>query len=274
MDELNQPIETAEQKYERMYGTNTAQPVVTDTNTAQAPPPVVQQVVATLPPELTQTIQSLRQELSELKSRPTEAELQRRQAEEAAAKVAWTKKIQEGDYAGAQQVIVDNAKAALRDELKRELQTEIQAARQGAYQDALTAGEVQREMDKFTSEMRVQNPDLVQFERYLQAPVAERMQLAQQAGRVQTPAQFLSEYKEAVKQEVTNLRNLGLQFRAAGKEEALTRSREVLTSQPLNPQRLNIQDPGKTSQTEQQGESTEDYFARRRADEARRRGLV
>lgn len=258
-DEVNSQVvdsqlqETEAQKYERLYGTAQA------TSTAQVQHP--QQVVATVPPELLQTLQAMQAELAALKPKEKEPTAE----EKAAQQLAWVEKIRAGDFAGAQAVMAA--------EIRKSLQPELEQVRQGAYNDALQANQLQNEMNIYLSDVRVKNPDLVQFERYLQAPVAERIEAARRSNRVNTPQDFIREYKSAVDAEVTELRKLGLQFRAAGKDEALTRSREVVSSSTLQPQQIN---QGQITNGTQQAqvETEQDYFARRKADEMRRRGLA
>lgn len=240
---LAQPGETPEQTYSRLYGG--AQTVT---------PPQ-----ATIPPEMVQAIQGMATELAALKSQrqaavtPTDT-----------ANAPWVEKIRVGDFAGAE--------AVLTEQIAARLTPKIEEARSRAYQDALSASQVNNEMDRYLVEVRGKNPDLVHFERYLQAPVAERVDLAKRAGKIQSTGDFLREYRAAVDAEVATIRNASLQLRGAGKEEALVRNREVVSSQTLTPQQLQIQQAASDNQP--QVESTDDYFARRKADEARRRGLL
>jgi hypothetical protein len=254
--QIANPAETEEQKYQRLYGAPQG------TSTQAAP----QTVVATLPPEVTYTLSNINNRLAAMEERqsapppkpqPTQAEVEAQQME-------WVQKIRDQDFKGAQEVIVR--------ETRRGMEQDLNNVRQAAYQDALTASQLHMEMDRYTNEVRVKNPDLAQFERYLQAPVAERVEVARRTGKVNNPQDFVREYKAAVDAEVANLRNLGFQFRAAGKDEALTRSREVVSSTPLSPQQLQSPQAG-TSDGQPQVETQDDYFARRRADESRRRGL-
>lgn len=243
--------ETEAEKYQRLYGN-------TGTNTQAAPPPTV---VAQFPPELLQTLQSMQAQIEALQPKPKEPTAEER----AAQKAAWVAKFREGDFSTGQELLTA--------EIRNSLQPELERVRQSAYQDAMQASQMQLEMDRYLNDIRVKNPDLVQFERYLQAPVAERIEKARREGRVQNQQQFITEYKSAVDAEVTQLRQLGLQFRAAGKDEALTRSREVISSSTLQPQQVTS-----NQITENDGqpkvETEQDYFARRRADEMRRRGLA
>ncbi len=239
--------ESPEQTYQRLYGT------VQSTGTTAT------SVVATIPTELTETLQALQAEIVSLKAQGSPAI-------PAASKLEWVEKIRQGDFDGAQ--------ASLVSAVQNGMAPRLESVRQQAYQDALAATQVNQEMERHLTKMRQENPDLIQFERYLQAPVAERVQLAQKAGRIRNPQDFVREYRDAVDGEVANLRNLGLQFRAAGKDEALTRNRQVISSSPLVPQQVqSTNQASQDSQNTSEGETTDSYFARRKADESRRRGL-
>lgn len=246
--------ETPDQKYQRLYG---VQVVATSTATS-----------GQTQPDITGTLQALQAEIASLKtSLATSTTQQTTTKPVAVSKLAWVEKIREGDFDGAQ--------ASLREALAADLQPQLDAAKAEAYTQAHTAAQVSVEVDRYLQSVRSANPDILPFERYLQGPVTERIQLAQQAGRIKGSQDFIREYKAAVDSEVANLRTLGLQFRAAGKDEALTRQSDVLRSTALNPQAVQSTQQGQTdSQSNQQGESTDDYFARRRASENRVHGRL
>jgi len=239
--------ETPEQRYQRLY----------------APPSPSTPAPVTLPPEFLTTLTALQQEVQALRQSAPQGSST---STPAPSNIEWVEKIRSGDFEGAQRAITQSVQAAI--------QPELQRVKQEAYNDATAANAVTTEINRYLQEVRQTNPDIVQFERYLNGPVTERIQLAQAARRINTPADFLREYKAAVADEVVNLRNLGLQFRAAGKDEALTRNSQVLSSTPMTPQQVsNTQVPQNNSQIPQ-GESNDDYFARRAADGMRRRGLA
>lgn len=250
---INQPVEpivqepqvneSPEQRYQRLYG---------------QPPPQT----STLPPEVLSTLQAMTAEIASLKQG-----MQVPVSAVTPSKLEWVEKIRSGDFEGAQASLAQSVQASLAPRLEE--------VRQQAYNDALSASQVTNEVNLYLQQIRSANPDIIQFERYLNGPVTERIQLAQQAGRIKAPTDFLREYKAAVDDEVKNLRNLGLQFRAAGKDDALTRQVDVRSSTPITPQQVQSNQQAQTaSQNNPQGESSDDYFTRRRADEARRRGLA
>jgi hypothetical protein len=243
-------LETPEQKYARLY-TNpaTPQPPVA----TPSPAPVAPMII---PQELTDTLQRLSQEVQELRqSRPASSPVPPVPA------VGWVEKIRQGDFEGAEQVLTANVRQSIEKEVKSK-----------AYEDALAATQVQLEIDRHIQKVRMENPEIARFERYLQAPVNSRVEAARAAGRIKSSEDFIREYKAAVDNEVTELRNLGLQYRADGKTEALTRTTQVMGAFTPAPQQVGEHAPG-IAPPSQQGESTQDYFARRQATTARLKGL-
>lgn len=260
--------ETREQLYARVYGPGTpVEPAV-----PAAPPAPVTPAVD---PQLAETLSNLQAELAALRAAQAPQQPQTPPAPVEVTpeqKLQWVEKIRQGDFAGAEASMRDSIAA----QIKREQLAEIERLRSQSYQDSLQAVQVQMDMREYLNETRRNNPDLVQFERYLNAPVAEAMNAAQAAGKIKTPQDFLREYKTAVTSTLEDFRKLSQAFRAAGKDEALVRERQVLSSQPLTPQQVqSIQAPQPGSQNPSgEGETMQDYFARRRADESRRRGLA
>jgi hypothetical protein len=180
------------------------------------------------------------------------------------------KKIQEGDFEAAQRSMAEY----VRSQVEVGLEPRLSNVRQEAYREATQGAQIQSAVDSYRQQLRAANPDLAPFERYMEPVIAERVQLAQQAGRITTPQDFIREFRAAADAEVSNLRTHVLATRGQGKDEAMLRSQQVLSSIPLTPQQVQSQQSQGTLPNNQQGESSDDYFTRRRMDEARRRGLA
>ncbi len=247
-------LETPEQKYARLY----SGPVQ---NGPPQPPP------APVPLAPTPAEAALASTLASLESK-FEAMAQRLQAPQPAPVapgpvvpvVGWVEKIRQGDFEGAEQTLIATVRKGIEGEVT-----------QKAYQDALAATQVQLEIDRHITKVRMENPDLARFERYLQAPVNSRVEAERAAGRIHSSEDFVRVYKEAVDKEVLELRNLGLQYRADGKQEALTRTQDVRGAFTPPPQQVG--DHSQSQPTQPPGESQDDYFARRNASAARLRNL-
>lgn len=240
--------ETKEKTYEKLYGQQTQ----TQQQTAQT---------MTLPPELTESlslIPQLAQEVTALKQKlsppPPEANPEE-----------WVEKIRTGDFKGARE--------SLFQEFKKTVDPELTSRSREAEGRALQAMQVQLQIDNYLNQVRSTNPDIVPYERYLKAPVDAAVQAEIQAGKIKNPDQYISAYRRAVDNEVEALRNLRLQERAGGKQEAMTRTREVLSATPLAPN----QTSNRTTETTKENASDEtpmDYITRRQQAHNRTRGLT
>lgn len=130
----------------------------------------------------------------------------------------------------------------------------------------------QREAETFTQQIRQQNPDVAPMEPFIGARVQVRLAEAQQRGLVQSPADYVKVYKEAVTQEVAAARNLFLSIRGQGAASATTRTQQVSAQPSLQPQAVSTpvasQQPGTP-----EIETPESYLAKRQARSAALRGL-
>jgi len=246
-------LETPEQKYARLYsGPTHSQPL-------QAPTPSQTPSVAapvSIPPEVTEPLLALRSELAELRNRvPVSPPIP------TVPKEGWVDKIRQGDFDGAEKVLTDSVRQSIVEEVKTR-----------AYQDSLAATQVQLAIDRHVEKVRRENPDLIRFERYLEAPVNARVEEARRNGRIRSSQEFVKEYTSAVDAEVNELRNMGLQYRADGKQEAMTRQTAVTQAFTPAPQQVGDH-TAPAPQLSQQGESNQDYFARRSAQSQRQHGL-
>jgi hypothetical protein len=248
------PQETPEQKYARLYSQQQQPAQVQQQAQVVQPDPN-----AALVAEIAQLKASFAQQLDEFK-----ASMPKPQATPApvVGDPGWVDLIRQGNFEGAEKALI----ARTRETLKQELQGQ-------AYQEALIATNIQLEIKDYTNKVRAENPDIIPLEPYLQAPINARVEAAKASGRIKSNEDFVREYKLAVDEEVKKLRNITLQYRADGKTEAQVRQQVVLGSLPLTPQATSIRGEGST-QTELQSETATDYFARRKADEARRHGMA
>lgn len=243
--------ETAEAKYERLYGqTNQEIKQIREALTSSNP---------------SEELKALRAELAGLR----ESVKPQAPVNVPPARPKWVEKLATSDYDGADAEIKSSVRAELAGDFKRQLD-EVRSA---AYQDALNATHVNLEIDRHVQKLRLENPELIPFEKYLQAPVAQRVEEAKAAGKVKSPADFIREYTSAIDGEVENLRNLGLVLRGQGRQEANTRNQQVIASTVVPPNPVqSLTSPGQSQPAAEV--PIEDYFAQRRADEARRKGMA
>jgi hypothetical protein len=247
-------------KYEQLYGNPLAnQPAPPETPVPVEPTPIPAPAppVAAPPDEFQATIKALQDKIAQLEGRipappppPTSP-----------PPVSFVDKLREGDFEGAEALLINKTREAVTAE-----------ATQKAFTEAVEAIRVQNEIESYVARLRAENPDVVPFERYLNAPVQARLEAAKNSGKVQSAADFVREYKAAVDAEVAELRKISQQYRAAGKSEAMVTKREVLSATTLQPQLVS---PERTGQQEEpQVETPQDYLAERLARLARMKGLA
>jgi len=242
-----------QEKYERLYG-----------QTQQQSSPVEQPVIttSTTPPSTDTTSVIL-------------AELQRLQSEVASVKTAvtpappkveeiqltpWFEQLRQGKFEDAEADLTRRIEAKIRSEV-------IQEATHKANENL----QVQVEIDRFLNDMRGKNPELVEMEYLLTAPVQSRIEQAQASKKINGPVDFLREYKEAVMAETNKLREITLKYRAQGQQQATTRQQDERNAATLPHQAVSSTNAESTP-----GEVADpnlDYFARRRAGESRLRNM-
>jgi len=237
--------ETAEQKYARLYEA---------TPPAPPAPPAPDPNAA-----LMESVQALRQEMAGLRQTvqtppPTPQVPQ-------TPTTQWFDHLRAGEWEKAEEDLINR----VRGKVLAEAET---AASTKAY-EAMT---VQLEVDRYLQDLRSKNPDIIPMEGYLHAPVQNRIESLKREGRIQSNADFIREYKSVVEDEVTKLRKITGQYRAAGTNEARTRQQEVSSSTPLQPQSVSSLQEG-SPQASPPDVSTESYFDRRKKIEALRRGM-
>jgi len=249
------------QKYDQLYGQEVQAPPAPVSEPAPAPPaPIVAPQVSAPDPEsenLKARIAQLEQQLARpLAPVPATPPLT---AEPVPA--TWEDLLLAGK--------LTEAKAAL---IKDVQKTIIEQNGPKIVQEAVEVSEAKGQISQFLVTLRTQNPDLAPMERYLLSPVNLRMEEAQKAGKITTPAQYAEHYIQAVNAEVDELRKLRQQLVGAGRDEALVRQKEVLSSTPIPPS------PSPTREAAPPVEGTPadpvaDYFAKRKQTAAALRRL-
>jgi hypothetical protein len=134
----------------------------------------------------------------------------------------------------------------------------------------------ENEIDRFTTDLRSQNPELVPMEKTIAVDAQERMAAARNAGLIKTTDDAIRIYKESVTEAVKSARKLYLLIRGEGKQEAQVRQREVLSSRPMTPQATDTNRPQATGQEAQEPpvETPAEYLEKRRAVDNWRKGLA
>jgi hypothetical protein len=130
------------------------------------------------------------------------------------------------------------------------------------------------DIDIFVRDLRASNQDIIDMEQFVTLDAQSRLGAAQAAGKIKTTEDAVREYKKAVLESTDAARKTAQKLRGSGKNEAMVRSREVLSASTLSPQQITQpvqnQGDGKTAEPE----SLESYFEKRKASESSRRGLA
>lgn len=142
-----------------------------------------------------------------------------------------------------------------------------------AVQKALALMQAERAVTEYNNEVRQKHADLLPMEEYIAMGANARIQEAQASGRIKSPADYVTVYKEAITAEIEKARKLTQSLQGAGAQRATTRVSEVVASQTLRPNPVNTQREQTQTPTEPQVESMSDYFAKRKQQHAVFSGL-
>jgi hypothetical protein len=256
--------------YEQYYGSTggtqttqeTAPPAESTAQVEQVEASVVPPA-ATLPPEIMQLMQQMSAELAEVKAKLTPAAPTVNT--EAEPEPGWIKLLREGR--------VSEAEDALADAVARKNQQKLVEDSTNQTREIMRA---ENEIDRFTTELRTANADLVPLEKLIAVDAQERMAAARAAGQIKTTDDAIRIYKTSVTEAVASARKLYQRVRGDGKEEAQVRQREVLSSRPITPQQpdLSRSQNSETTPQEPPTESPQEYLEKRRAIDNWRKGLA
>jgi hypothetical protein len=110
----------------------------------------------------------------------------------------------------------------------------------------------------------------VDMEPFIAMDAQQRLAALQQAGQIKSTGDAVQAYKKAVLDATESARKVAQKLRGSGKTEAMTRSREVLSAQTMNPQQVDSTRQPQTTDTEPlQGEdAARAYLEKRKSVEA------
>lgn len=204
-------------------------------------------------------IENLQAQITQLQPKPAPAPTPDPSASKAVME-EWMGFMANGDYVAAEEFLLDK----LGPKLQQRMQPQI-------VQQSVEATNAERDITNFVSSFEDANADLMPFKDYVVLGAERRLNIAQNEGKIKSTADFVREYKLAVTEEANTLRKQFQLSRAAGKEEALTTRREVLSATTLEPNGI----------TQQQGQpkagavasSPLDYIQQRRERMAGYQGM-
>lgn len=247
-------------RYQNLYGAP-PEPAAPPAAQPQATPPA-QPVQAT--PDLGGIVNSLVSEVTALKEQLAAAKGQQAPAAPAPVAVSpaeeadWLRYLAEGKKEQGEALLAAKVKSIVGDGLE-----------QAAVEKTLALIDAQ----SFANKVRTDNPDLLPMEQYITAAAQQRIMAAQAAGKIKTPGDYVTVYKDAVNTEIAAARQLILSFRGEGRQEGLTRQAQVLASPSLQPSQVDTQRQTAAVPTEEPVQTPSDYLAMRQANKARGQGL-
>lgn len=243
--------EDVQQKYDRLYNSGTQNQnqqgtTVVETNTSTQ---------ASVDPNAAMVTQLL-EKFNALEARLSTTNTQ---AAETIVTTPWFEQLRQGEFEGAE--------ADLTNRVQNKVANDVI---QKAVERATETMRVQMEIDRYLNDLRGQNPDIAPMERYLRPHVEYR--LSQEVSKIKTSQDYIEAYKKAVDAEVTELRKVTGQYRAAGKNEANTRNQQVVNASTLTPQQVALQ-ASQSSQESNPQVTTGDYLNARLAKAQAIRGM-
>lgn len=140
--------------------------------------------------------------------------------------------------------------------------------------EALALFQMHQQVDAFTNTVRAQNPELTAMESFITASVQAKLNAAQAAGKVKTPADYVTVYKDILSKEVEDARKLILTFRGEGAQNATTRTQQVTAATPLRPNVISQQQSSQGQPQTEQVETASDYLAKRQESMLRQRNML
>jgi hypothetical protein len=261
---------TRQEVYAKYYGSERQEeapaPTPTET-TAQVDPTPVEQEPApaqTLPPtDVAELIRSLQTEIASLKTslapKPTPAPAPAPATEE--VKEDWIELLRAGKQKEAEELFARQVAEKIGPQLAQ--QSVEETTRRLALEKAI---------NDFNTDLRVQNPDLVPLEDLISVKAQLLLDNATKSGKIQNDADFIREYKAAVQTAAEEGRKIVRLYRGEGKTEALTTKTQVLSATPLTPNP--VAPPKEQTEKAPSVETPQDYLAKRLQRSWERRGIT
>jgi len=236
------------QKYEQQYGT--PEPATEPAPVAETVEPQIHEPAPDAMAQVLAELSSLRAQLNPPKPEPA--------AQPELAQEDWLKLLAEGKKTEGEKALMELLAPQIQEQ---------------AVNRALALMQAERAVTEYNNEIRTKHADLQEMESYIGMGVNVRLQAAQESGKIKTPADYVTVYKEAVNAEIENARKITQKLQGAGAQRATVRNSEVVASQTLRPNPVNTQREQPSSPSEPPVESMNDYFAKRKAQHASFSGL-
>ena len=179
----------------------------------------------------------------------------------------WVELLRQGEVEKAEQVLMNK--------LSKQA---VEQAKQASTQESLELFRVEQEVQSFVNDLRGKNPDLVQAEEFVGYKAQAYLEQAMNSGQIRTMPQYVEAYKHAVNTAVADARKFVQEVRAtgvaAGKTEAQTVHKEILSSAPVVGARVQPERGALAKPEVKTPETAVDYIRRRQQDQQRRAGML
>ena len=205
------------------------------------------------------SVQSLKQEMAQLRQELAAAKSQPAPTMSASEKQNFVTLLQQGKIDEAEEYLA-NKSAAKQEAILNERLSQLQdtISQRAAFD---------RSIDEFVSKIRGDNPELVPLEELITAKAQSRLQQRINSGRITTQEQMIAAYKQSVVDAVGEAKTLVQQLRGAGKQEAMVTKQTVLASSPARPNGITSNGDMQTP-IDDKPQTTQDFIAARLAQAA------
>jgi hypothetical protein len=198
------------------------------------------------PTELVGTIQSLQQEVAQLRQSSQKLTPEDRKG--------FIDLLKEGKVQEAEDYLTNKASQASQAQLEQRIQS--------LQEEMSSRANFERRVSTFVEDLKRGNPDLLPFEELITTKASAKLDSALKSGRIRTQDQLFEAYQLAVQGEVEAAKRLIQTIRGAGKQEALTTRQTVLAASPGRSN--SVTSNGETIPAgEQKPMTTADYLALR-----------
>ena len=185
----------------------------------EAPAPVAQPSFDAT--ALQETISRLQAEVESLKPKPVAPTVE---PPAKAVMEQWVEMLAQGKYNEAEELLFKHFTPRIQAQIQPQL-----------VQQATEASNAERQIQSFINKFEKDNADILSMKDYVVVGAERRLQIAQNEGKIKSTADFVREYEAAVTNEANELRSKLQIARGAGKDDALTSRREVLSATTLEP---------------------------------------
>jgi len=178
----------------------------------------------------------------------------------------WIEALRAGDFEKAKRLVREDVKKEIQTSLRDELVSTTTA-------NVTTLQRVEQDVMQFTNKIRADNPELTPFEPYISSVTGTRVDAEIASKGITDPVQYAEVFKRVLNEEVDKARKIASQMRAAGKTDATTVQKEILSTTTVAPNTQDQMRGALNKPEEPKFDSVEDYIKKRQTNLSSRRNL-